>query len=152
MEWSQIIITLITVLVPAGGITGIFLVKEKKKEAKLDNIGKIINEYQELIENLKKTIEESREREAKCQEKLDAKEDQLMIQFKLNSAMRRSMDDLHTELAVLDLMKCTKYATCPNKQPPIGSDVNKTLSRIKESSRKCYEVEKEKEHDNIESQ
>ena len=79
MEWSQIIITLITVLVPAGGITGIFLVKEKKKEAKLDNIGKIINEYQDLIENLKKTIEESREREAKCQEKLDAKEEQEQV-------------------------------------------------------------------------
>ena len=49
MDWTNIIITLIT----SGAFTAIYLLGDKKTSAVLDNVSKTIDQWQELLREVK---------------------------------------------------------------------------------------------------
>ena len=92
MDWTTIITTLLTLLIPTGGLVAIFTMAEKKSGMMLENA-------KQLAESYKQLAEEYQAREAETQNLLRA-------QIKMNSGLRHSLDDAHTECAVAKLMYC----------------------------------------------
>lgn len=130
MDWTQIITTLLTLLIPTGGLVAIFTMAEKKSAMMLDNAKALADSYKALAE-------EYQEREAKTQQMLEAKEEALMTQIKMNSSLRHSLDDAHTETAVAKLMYCKK-AKCVDRDPPFGSNAEGVVESIKGTTRAEY--------------
>ena len=123
MDWSTIIMTLITALVPSGGILAIATIAEKKSGMMLDNANKLAEGYKALAN-------EYQERESKTQEMLEKKEEELLSQIKMNSSLRHQLDDAHTESAVAKLVYCRKFATCVEKDPPFAKEAEEILNRM----------------------
>ena len=46
MDWTQIIVTILTLLIPTGGIVAIFTAREKKTEMALNNMNKINEQWE----------------------------------------------------------------------------------------------------------
>lgn len=123
IDWGAIIITLITALVPSGGILAIATIAEKKSGMMLDNANKLAEGYKALAN-------EYQERESNTQEMLDKKEEELLSQIKLNSSLRHQLDDAHTESAVAKMVYCRKFATCLEKDPPFAKEAEEILNRM----------------------
>ena len=113
MDWTQIFITLISILVPTGGFLGIFTIREKKTGMMLENASKLNDGWTQLANERQDMI---RERDAKLDCK-DAKIDEL---YKINSELRHELDDARTMAAVASVMKCD-LASCTRRRPPFGS-------------------------------
>lgn len=128
MDWTNIVIAIIG----AGGFTTIFLIVEKKSAAVLENAQKLIDMYKSLAEEYKA-------REDKTQQMSEAKEEALMTQIKMNSSLRHSLDDAHTETAVARLMYCKK-AKCVDRDPPFGSNADNVVESIKQTTRNEYQA------------
>lgn len=60
MDWTQIIINAIALLIPTGGLMAIFTIREKKTEMALDNMNKINEQWEKFA-----TKEEDRRKELK---------------------------------------------------------------------------------------
>ena len=80
MDWTTIITTLLTLLIPTGGLVAIFTMAEKKSALMLENA-------KQLAESYKQLAEEYQSREAATQELLRAKEMELLQQIKMNSGL-----------------------------------------------------------------
>ena len=48
MDWTTIIITILTLLISNGGLVTLVKLREKKNAAFLDNISKLIDQWQEV--------------------------------------------------------------------------------------------------------
>lgn len=132
MDWTEIIKTLLTLLIPTGGLVAIFTMAEKKSAMMLDNAKALADSYKALAD-------EYQEREAKTQKMLDEKEDALMLQIKMNSSLRHALDDAHTENAVARLMYCRK-AKCIERDPPFGNNADNVVESIKSATRNEFQV------------
>lgn len=130
MDWTMIITTLITALIPTGGLVAIITMRERKAAMQIDNQKSIAESYKQLAD-------EYRDREAKTQELLMNKETELMSQIKLNSSLRRNLDDAHTETAVCKLMYC-RNSKCTQRDPPYGSGANIIVRQLKDQSHNVY--------------
>jgi hypothetical protein len=131
MDWTNIITTLLTLLIPTGGLVAIVTMTEKKSAMMLENA-------KELAASYKALAEEYQERENKTQQLLVQKEDELMTQIKMNSSLRHALDDAHTETAVARLMYCKK-AKCVDRDPPFGSNADNVVEQIKGVTRNEYQ-------------
>jgi len=127
MDWSQII----SVLIGTGGIVTVVTLVEKKSAAMLENAKALCESYKQLAE-------EYEIREAKTQQLLVEKEQELLNQVKMNSSLRHGLDDAHTECAVAKLMYCKK-AKCIDRDPPFGTNADKVVTESKESTRRNYQ-------------
>ena len=132
MDWTQIITTLLTLLIPTGGLVAIFTMAEKKSRMMLENAKGLADSYKALAE-------EYQEREARTQQMLVEKEEALMLQIKMNSSLRHALDDAHTETAVARLMYCKK-AKCVDRDPPFGNNADSVIESIKQSTRNEYQA------------
>lgn len=112
MDWTQIITTLITILVPTGGFLGLFTIREKKTELMLQNASKLNDGWTALANERQ---EQLREKEAKLELK-DAKIDEL---YRINSSLRHKLDDANTAKAVAEVLLCDK-TSCVDRNPPFG--------------------------------
>lgn len=130
MDWTTIITTLLTLLVPTGGLLAIFTISEKKS-------GMILENAKSLAESYKQLAEEYQTREAATQELLRAKESELLAQIKMNSGLRHSLDDAHTECAVAKLMYC-RNSKCIQRDPPFGKDANLVVKEMETKTQKRY--------------
>ena len=130
MDWSQIISSLIE----TGGLAALFIViitaTEKKSAAMLENAKQLAASYKELAD-------EYQSREAETQKLLQKKEQELLGQIKMNSGLRHSLDDAHTECAVAKLMYC-KNSKCPQRDPPFGKDANLVVKEMEQKTQKRY--------------
>lgn len=131
MDWTEIIKTLIE----TGGLVGILVtlvtLTEKKGAAMLQNARDLATSYKALAD-------EYQEREAATQELLRQKEAELLNQIKMNSGLRHSLDDAHTECAVAKLMYCRK-AKCVDRDPPFGSNADIVVKESRERTKKNYQ-------------
>jgi len=127
MDWTQIIVALIS----SGALVGVFTLVERKSALMLQNASA-------LAESYKKLADEYEEREARTQELLQKKEEELFNQIKMNSSLRHSLDDAHTEVAVAKLMYC-RDSKCPHRDPPFGTHADTIVSKTKECARKVYD-------------
>jgi hypothetical protein len=130
MDWTQIITTALTLLVPTGGLVAIFTMAEKKSALMLENAKALADSYKQLAE-------EYQAREKETQELLRTKEQELLAQIKMNSGLRHGLDDAHTECAVAKLMYC-RNSKCVDRDPPFGKDANLVVQEMEGKTKKRY--------------
>ena len=112
MDWTQIVITILSLLIPTGGIVAIFTAREKKTEMALNNMNKI-NEQWEAFSSK----EEERRKELK--EDIDRKDNKIDEQYREISRLRNELDNERTERAKAEMMKCIRIM-CVERHPPFG--------------------------------
>lgn len=130
MDWTAIITALIAAIIPTGGLLAIVTMTEKKSALMLQNA-------KELADSYKALAEEYQSREASTQKLLQDKEQELLRQIRMNSGLRHSLDDAHTECAVAKLMYC-KNSKCIQRDPPFGKDAAKVIDEMENKTKKRY--------------
>ena len=130
MDWTTIITALIAAIIPTGGLVAIVTLVEKKSALMLENAKQLADSYKQLAE-------EYQQREAETQQLLRSKEQELLNQIKMNSGLRHSLDDAHTECAVAKLMYC-KNSKCVDRDPPFGKDANLVVTEMEGKTKKRY--------------
>lgn len=122
MDWTNIITTLIV----SGAFSTIYLLGDKKTAAILDNVSKTIDQWQELVGEMKGEISELREEFRKKTEDYEArlviKDNKIDSLYKEISILRDRNDKLSSNVARLTVVRCWKIS-CGDRQPPMGTKV-----------------------------
>ena len=111
------IIQLISLLLGGGGLIALFLITERKTKAQMENTAQAIAEWQKIVERSHQDLQEAKERAKELQ-------DLYLIQFDINTKLRKELDEKNTKIAVLSLLRCRKLK-CIDREPPYGSEVEK---------------------------
>ena len=111
------IIQLISLLLGGGGLIALFLITERKTKAQMENTAQAIAEWQKIVERSHQDLKEAKERAKELQ-------DLYLIQFDINTKLRKELDEKNTKIAVLSLLRCRKLK-CIDREPPYGSEVEK---------------------------
>ena len=94
-----------------------FLITERKTKAQMENTAQAIVEWQKIVERSHQDLEEAKERAKELQ-------DLYLVQFDINTKLRKELDEKNTLIAVLSLLRCRKLK-CIDREPPYGSEVEK---------------------------
>ena len=113
MDWTTIIITILTLLISNGGLVTLVTLREKKNSAFLDNISKLIDQWQEVANDRKLRADELKS----DLDRKDAKIDSLYAEI---AKLRGELDHTRTSEAVARMLKCENTA-CLDRKPPFGS-------------------------------
>ena len=111
------IIQLISLLLGGGGLIALFLITERKTKAQMENTSQEIAEWQKIVERSHQDLKEAKERAKELQ-------DLYLVQFDINTKLRKELDEKNTKIAVLSLLRCRKLK-CIDREPPYGSEVEK---------------------------
>ena len=111
------IIQLISLLLGGGGLIALFLITERKTKAQMENTAQAIAEWQKIVERSHQDLKEAKERAKELQ-------DLYLVQFDINTKLRKELDEKNTKIAVLSLLRCRKLK-CIDPEPPYGSEVEK---------------------------
>ena len=111
------IIQLISLLLGGGGLVALFLITERKTKAHMENTAQAIAEWQKIVERSHQDLKEAKERAKELQ-------DLYLVQFDINTKLRKELDEKNTKIAVLSLLRCRKLK-CIDREPPYGSEVEK---------------------------
>lgn len=111
------IIQLISLLLGGGGLIALFLITERKTKAQMENTAQAIAEWQKIVERSHQDLEEAKERAKELQ-------DLYLVQFDINTKLRKELDEKNTKIAGLSLLRCRKLK-CIDREPPYGSEVEK---------------------------
>ena len=111
------IIQLISLLLGGGGLIALFLITERKTKAQMENTAKAIAEWQKIVERSHQDLKEAKERAKELQ-------DLYLVQFDINTKLRKELDEKNTKIAVLSLLRCRKLK-CIDREPPYGSELEK---------------------------
>lgn len=113
MDWTTIIITILTLLISNGGLVTLVTLREKKNAAFLDNVSKLIDQWQEVANDRKLRADELKS----DLDRKDAKIDSLYAEI---AKLRGELDHTRTSEAVARMLKCENTA-CLDRKPPFGS-------------------------------
>lgn len=102
MDWTSII----EVLIGTSGITGLFIIAERKTAAALRNMQTMFDALQQLYDKLQARYDVETDKVGKLYEQLAQKNDQL--------------DTANTKAAVNEILRC-ENTECPKRVPPLGS-------------------------------
>lgn len=105
LDWTNIIIAIIT----TTGVTGLFLISEKKAAAAIENLLKQYNTLQELYDKL--------------QARYDVETDKVGKLYDEISSLHDKLDDANTRAATNALKRCDKIA-CTLRKPPLADEWN----------------------------
>ena len=134
MDWSAII----TSTIETGGLAAILIVlvtlTEKKGAAMYDNAKALANAYKELADEYK--VREA-QTQTLTQAQLSDKEQALLDSNKMNSSLRHSLDDAHTQCAVANLLRCNK-TKCTDREPPLGATADNVVESSRQTTRRIY--------------
>ena len=123
MDWTNIIITLIT----SGAFTAIYLLGDRKTAAVLDNVSKTIDQWQELLGEVKGELAEQRGEFKAAKEDYEAhlvaKDNKIDSLYKEIGVLRDRNDKLSSNVARLTIVRCWKVG-CGDCQPPMGTKVS----------------------------
>ena len=111
------IIQLISLLLGGGGLIALFLITERKTKAQMENTAQAIAEWQKIVERSHQDLKEAKERAKELQ-------DLYLVQFDINTKLRKELDEKNTKIAVLSLLRCRKLK-CIDREPPYGSEMEK---------------------------
>lgn len=123
MDWTQIIVTLLTLLISGGGIVTLVTLKEKKTNLLLENIAQLVHSNSDTN---KEWRDIAAELSARCKEykaEIDKKDSKIEDLYAEKDALRQQLDDERTGRAVAELLKCTKIG-CTERQPPFAGEFN----------------------------
>lgn len=121
INWTEIIITGLTLLLGGGGIVTIVTLRDKKNAAMLDNIVKLIESNAKTNEEWKAIAAERASRCGELKNDLDKKDNKIDALYGDITQMRNELDHTRTKCAVATLLKCTSVE-CGKRQPPLGKD------------------------------
>lgn len=113
MDWTTIIVTILTLLISNGGLVTLVTLREKKNAAFLDNVSKLIDQWQEVANDRKLRADELKT----DLDRKDAKIDSLYVEI---AKLRGELDHTRTSEAVSAMLKCENTA-CLDRKPPFGS-------------------------------
>lgn len=113
MDWTTIITTAITGLIPSGILGSVVFYRENKRGKQLENEAKVIVEWQGIADMYKSRCEE-------LKATVDAKDDKIEELYRNETAMRERLDKLSSRNAVLEIFKC-KEISCGNRKPPLSN-------------------------------
>lgn len=113
MDWTTIIVTILTLLISNGGLVTLVTLREKKNAAFLDNVSKLIDQWQEVANDRKLRADELKT----DLDRKDAKIDSLYVEI---AKLRGELDHTRTSEAVARMLKCENTA-CLDRKPPFGS-------------------------------
>ena len=111
------IIQLISLLLGGDGLITLFLITEHKTKAQIENTAQAIAEWQKIVERSHQDLKEAKQRAKELQ-------DLYLVQFDINTKLRKELDEKNTKIAVLSLLRCRKLK-CIDREPPYGSEVEK---------------------------
>ena len=114
---ADLIIQLISLLLGGGGLVALFLITERKTKAQMENTAQAIAEWQKIVERSHQDLKEAKQRAKELQ-------DLYLVQFDINTKLRKELDEKNTKIAVLSLLRCRKLK-CIDREPPYGSEVEK---------------------------
>lgn len=119
MDWTNIIMTLIT----SGAFTTIYLLGDKKTSSVLDNVSKTIDQWQELVKEVKQELLEQREEfrntKAEYDARLVTKGNKIDSLYKEIAVLRDRNDKLSSNVARLTIIRCWNIS-CGKRHPPIA--------------------------------
>ena len=92
-----------------------FLITERKTKAQMENAAQAIAEWQKIVERSHQDLKEAKERAKELQ-------DLYLVQFDINTKLRKELDEKNTKIAVLSLLRCRKLK-CIDREPPYGSGI-----------------------------
>lgn len=119
MDWTGIITALIAALIPTGGLTAIVTMRDKKTSAFLENVKSITEQWQQISNERQERIESLTAEIVRLNGTIDKKDGKIDELRKEKEDLMVQIDDLRTEKAVADLMKC-ETTTCTDRVPPFG--------------------------------
>ena len=111
------IIQLISLLLGGGGLVALFLITERKTKAQMENTAQAIAEWQKIVERNHQDLKKAKERAKELQ-------DLYLVQFDINTKLRKELDEKNTKIAVFSLLRCRKLK-CIDREPPYGSELEK---------------------------
>lgn len=121
-------------LITSGAFTTIYFLGDKKTSSVLDNVSKTIDQWQELLKEVKEELatktdeyKESQRTFDEAMARKDAKIDSLYKEISLN---RDERDKLSSRVAFLTAYRCKKVS-CIQREPPFGANVEKETKRGK---------------------
>lgn len=119
IDWTQIIITCLTLLLGGGGIVTIVTLRDKKNAAMLDNIVKLIESNARTNEEWKAIAAERACRCSELKQDLDKKDGKIDALYVDIAQLRNDLDHTRTGCAVATLLKCD-VVECGKRHPPLG--------------------------------
>ena len=120
VDWTQIIISLSTLLLGGGGLVTIVTLKDKKMSAMLDNISLMVKSNSATNDEWQEIASERAQRTVELKNDLDRKEGVIREQYREIADLRTELDNCRTALAVEELLKCEIMA-CEERRPPFGT-------------------------------
>ena len=120
INWTDIIISLGTLLIGGGGLLTLVTLKDKKYSAILENVKSAMENSSKTNEEWKQIAEQWR---GECQEykvSLDKKEAKIDAMYNCVSEWRNKADNLNSQLIESNLLRCDRL-DCPDRRPPFGS-------------------------------
>lgn len=125
MEWTTIIVALISALIPSG-LIGFFTIREQKHAAKLANQEKETDikdkedsRWERLADQLSDQIEKMQEQSAVTNERMEKKDARITELEDQNAMLRQQLDQANTNYVKANLLKCTTLS-CIDRKPPLG--------------------------------
>ena len=118
IEWTTIIVALISALLPTG-LVGIITIREQKKRAKLENKEKEIENKDKEQEVHIKLINELEEQVDKLNDRLDKKDALIQEKDDIIADLRAKLDSVRTKCSLATVMRCESIS-CKDRIPPIS--------------------------------
>ncbi len=113
MDWSGIVVGLITGIFTSGCAMSLMYYRENKKAKQIENEKSIVDEWQGIAQ----------ERKNRCDElkaSLDKKDEKIEELYKENALLRQRNDSLSSKNAALSILKC-RDLECDHRKPPFGN-------------------------------
>ena len=111
INWTEIIIA----IAGAGGLTGVFLITERKTKAALENMQKTIEEWKAFCATEREEIKTLRER-------VNVKQQQIDNLYVEREEFMRERDATNTDLAVAKILRC-EHVGCEQRKPPLAQNL-----------------------------
>ena len=129
MDWTTIIVAVISAF-GGGGLAFLFTRKETKEGMTLDNMQKVIDAKDRIIEEREARCKELKADLAKKDETIAQKEQYITDLHKDNSTLYDKLDKANSRAAVNKLLKCQEIG-CAHRRPPLGEGAADTFRQIR---------------------
>lgn len=123
INWTEIIITAMTLLVGGGGLVTIVTLRDKKNALVLENIQKLISSNSETNEEWKEIAAERTSRCSELKADLEARDNKIDSLYDEIKQLRADLDQANTDVAVARIYKCCTVG-CPEREPPFGASTS----------------------------
>lgn len=118
MEWTTIIVALISALA-GGGVTSLVTMREKKKEKQIENKEKEENVKEKEDSRWEKLADQLQDQIENLNSRIDKKDARITELEDSNAELRHKLDEVNSAVIKATLLKCSKLR-CADRIPPLG--------------------------------